>query len=174
MRWPAVCGQVNGRSEAPVPTDCPDGDFPMQTGSPRRETRLRSFRRLNTSGRFDVVVVGGGITGLTSAYLLKSLGKRVCLLERDRIVSGDSGRTTAHLTHVTDLRLTKLVKTFGRDQARLAWRAGEAAIDTVEEIIRRESIECDFQRVPGFLHAAIHGARGSRRFCAKRPCWPTS
>ena len=132
----------------------------MQTGSPWHETRLRSFRRLNTSGRFDVVVVGGGITGLTSAYLLKSLGKRVCLLERDRIVSGDSGRTTAHLTHVTDLRLTKLVKTFGRDQARLAWRAGEAAIDTVEEIIRRESIECDFQRVPGFLHAAIHGAKG--------------
>ena len=49
----------------------------------------------------DVVVVGAGLTGITTAYLLKQAGARVALLERDRIAAGDTSRTTAHLTYVT-------------------------------------------------------------------------
>ena len=51
------------------------------------------------------MVIGGGITGVTAAYLLKKAGKKVCLLERDRLGYVDTGLTTAHLTYVTDLRL---------------------------------------------------------------------
>ena len=63
----------------------------------------------------DVVVIGGGITGLTTAYLLAAAGRSVVLLERGRCAEIDTGHTSAHLTMVTDTRLTELVERFGRD-----------------------------------------------------------
>lgn len=120
-----------------------------------QDVALPRFAPIEKDTRCDVVVVGGGITGLTAAYLLKRAGKRVCLLERDRLGGGDTGRTTAHLTQVTDLRLSKLVDTFGRDSARLVWLGGAAAINTIEQLSRAEEIDCDFQRVPGFLHQSL-------------------
>jgi glycine/D-amino acid oxidase-like deaminating enzyme/nitrite reductase/ring-hydroxylating ferredoxin subunit len=111
--------------------------------------------QLSTAKRFDVVVIGGGITGLTAAYLLKQAGKKVCVLERDRIGSVDTGNTTAHLTMVTDLRLSKLAKTFGKDQARLVWLGGAAAVNTIEQIARRIPGGCRFKRIPGYLHASL-------------------
>lgn len=112
--------------------------------------------------KFDVVVIGGGITGLTSAYLLKQAGKKVAVVERDRIGSGDTGYTSAHLTYVTDLRAAELVDTFGLAAARLVWQAGATAIDAIEGIAADERVECDFRRVPGFLHAPRDG-KGSER-----------
>lgn len=99
------------------------------------------------------------MTGLTAAYLLKQEGKSVCVLERDKLGRGDTGCTTAHLTCVTDTRLTELVRTFGRDGARLAWTGGLTAIDTIERIVTHEGIACEFQRVPGFLHASYKAER---------------
>ena len=78
----------------------------------------------------DVVVVGGGITGLTAAYLLAKAGKRVIVLERGRCAATDTGHTSAHLTMVTDARLSELVKRFGRTHAQAVWDAGLAAIAT--------------------------------------------
>jgi glycine/D-amino acid oxidase-like deaminating enzyme/Rieske Fe-S protein len=135
------------------------GEIDMESKSVWREARVPTFARLKSSRRYDVAVVGGGICGMTAAYLLKRAGKRVCLLERERIGAVDTGNTTAHLTQVTDLRLSKLAKTFGDNAARLAWDAGAAAINTIEEIVNAENIDCDFRRVPGFLHAALKGKR---------------
>jgi glycine/D-amino acid oxidase-like deaminating enzyme/nitrite reductase/ring-hydroxylating ferredoxin subunit len=110
------------------------------------------FPSLTTkAAKFDAVVIGGGITGLTAAYLLKQAGKTVCLVERGRIGSVDTGLTTAHLTFVTDLRLPTLVKRFGKEAAQAMWRAGAVAIETIESISETEKIRCDFHRVPGFL-----------------------
>lgn len=119
--------------------------------------QLPAFPRLEKKLAVDVVVVGGGITGVTAAYLLKKAGLKVALLERDRIAGGDTGHTTAHLTRVTDLRLKEIVKTFGRDAARAVWDAGGAAIDQMATLIRSEEIDCDFRWVPGYLHAPLGG-----------------
>lgn len=121
-----------------------------------REKRATRFSPLAKSLRVDVCVVGGGITGLSAAYFLKRAGKSVCLLERDRLGSGDTGRTTAHLTCVTDVHLSQLVKVFGRESATLAWRAGTTAIHAIERIVDEHGIDCDFRRVPGYLHAALY------------------
>lgn len=119
---------------------------------------LPRFARLAHDITVDVVIVGGGITGLTSAYLLKKAGRRVAVIERSRCMAGDTGYTTAHLTAVTDHRLAALYKSFGGDHARAAWDAGFAAIAQIDECVRAGKIECDFGWVPGYLFAAGDGA----------------
>jgi glycine/D-amino acid oxidase-like deaminating enzyme/nitrite reductase/ring-hydroxylating ferredoxin subunit len=111
------------------------------------------FPAITADLRVDVLIIGGGITGITAAYLLKKAGRTVALIERGRMVMRDSGHTTAHVTCVTDARLPELVRTFGSDQARAAWEAGWAAIDQIETTVREEEIACEFTRVPGYLHA---------------------
>jgi glycine/D-amino acid oxidase-like deaminating enzyme/nitrite reductase/ring-hydroxylating ferredoxin subunit len=117
------------------------------------------FPPLSSDIRVDAAVIGGGNTGILAAYLMKRAGLSVALLERDRCAEADTGHTTAHLTYVTDLRLGKLVSRFGRAQAQAVWEAGEVAIQQIERIIERESIECNFARVPGYLHASISDDR---------------
>src|ERR1700722_13370728 len=129
----------------------------MKTTTAWDGVRSKRFPRLKKHSHFDVVVIGGGIAGLTAAYLLKKAGKTVCLLERDRLGNGDTGRTTAHLTAVTDSRISTLAKSFGKEAARLVWEAGEASINTIEAISREEKIACDFRRIPGYLHASLTG-----------------
>ena len=114
---------------------------------------LPTFTKFDTDLAVDVVVVGAGIVGVTAAFLLKKAGKTVALLERDRCAHADTGHTTAHITYVTDKRLTELVKTFGKDHAQAAWDAGHAAMDQIKSLVAEEKIECDFVIVPGYLHA---------------------
>ncbi|MBC7853127.1 MAG: FAD-dependent oxidoreductase [Pirellulaceae bacterium] len=121
--------------------------------------KLPKFSPVKKPGKFDVVVVGGGITGITAAYLLKKSGHTVALVERDRFAQVDTGHTTAHLTYVTDLRLAKLVKHFGVDHARAVWDAGKAAMQQIEKIVAEEGIDCGFQHVPGFLHQSLDAAK---------------
>jgi glycine/D-amino acid oxidase-like deaminating enzyme/nitrite reductase/ring-hydroxylating ferredoxin subunit len=103
----------------------------------------------------DVVIVGGGIAGLTAAYLLSRAGKTVALLERDRIAQVDTGHTTAHLTMATDTRLGELVNRFGRHHAQAAWDAGLAAIAQIDAIVREHRIQCAFEWVDAYLHAPV-------------------
>ena len=121
------------------------------------------FKKLAHDDHVDVVVVGGGITGLTAAYLLTAAGKSVALLERARCATVDTGHTTAHLTMVTDTPLSELVRTFGREHAQAAWDAGLAAIGQIDKIVREESIECEFAWVPGYLHAVRDRSRPSKQ-----------
>ena len=74
----------------------------------------------------------------------------------------DTGRTSAHLTMVTDTRFTDLEKRFGKAHAQAVFDAGLAAIAEIESIARDERIECDFQRVDGYLHAPNHQADESQ------------
>lgn len=99
------------------------------------------------------MVVGGGITGVTAAYLAKKSGKTVALLERERCGCRDSGHTTAHLTAFPDLSLSEIEKTFGEEGAMAVWAAGCAAIDQIVANVRTEEIDCDFRWAPGFFHA---------------------
>src|SRR5262245_45016391 len=68
----------------------------------------------------DVCIVGGGITGLTAAHLLRQAGKRVAIIEIGRIGCGETGHTTAHLTEVFDLDYSDVIQRFGLEGAQLA------------------------------------------------------
>jgi glycine/D-amino acid oxidase-like deaminating enzyme/nitrite reductase/ring-hydroxylating ferredoxin subunit len=119
------------------------------------ETGLPMSPVLDRDLTVDSLVVGGGITGITTAFLLAKAGCRVALVERRTLVSGDTRATTAHLTPVTDERLTSLVTSLGEERARRVWEAGAAAIDEIARIVTATGIECGFARVPGFLHAPV-------------------
>ncbi len=116
----------------------------------------------------DVVVIGAGITGITAAYLIKSAGLRVALIERERAAMVDTGHTTAHVTYVTDLRLSELVSVFGRDQACAVWDAGRLAIQQIETNVDTEKIDCDFRSAPGYLHEPLNGESEERARTALR------
>ena len=102
----------------------------------------------------DVLIIGGGITGATCAKLLAVTGQKVALLERDRLGSGDTSHTTAHLTYMTDTRLSEIVKACGEEAAAAGWNAGRAAIETIRELARASSDDFEFREVPGYLVAA--------------------
>jgi glycine/D-amino acid oxidase-like deaminating enzyme/nitrite reductase/ring-hydroxylating ferredoxin subunit len=102
----------------------------------------------------DTVVVGGGIAGLTTAYVLQKGGHQVILLEAWDIAAGETSRTTAHLSCVLDDGLAHLESVFGREQTRLAVESHKLAIDRIDAIVRDNNISCDFERVDGYLVAA--------------------
>lgn len=127
------------------------------------DTQLPHFESLSNDIQVDVAIVGGGITGITAAYLLKKAGKKVSILEKGTCADIYTGHTTAHLTCVTDTFLTDLVKNFGKDHAQAVWDAGHAAIDQIESIVTQEKIDCEFARVSGFLHSQINGGTKDER-----------
>lgn len=120
-------------------------------------SQMPRFRSLERDLRVDVGIIGAGITGLTAAYLLKRAGKTVVVIDRDRVGGIDTGRTTAHVTCVTDRDLAELVDDFGRDHAQAVWDAGLAAIAEIDTIVERESIDCHWSWVPGYKFAALNG-----------------
>src|SRR3954463_1997671 len=120
-----------------------------------RTASLPQFPALTNDLEVDVVIIGGGLTGITAAHLLKEAGAKVALLERQRCAAADTGHTTAHLTYVTDERLHHLVKVFGKDAAKTFWEGGIEAIDRISEIVRAKKMDCEFSWVPGYLHGSL-------------------
>ena len=107
---------------------------------------------LTRDERADVCVVGAGIAGLTTAYLLaKREGRRVVVLDDGPIAGGETCHTTAHLSNANDDRYHELERMHGERGARLAAESHTAAIDFIEEVVRAESIDCDFERLDGYL-----------------------
>ncbi|AUX21892.1 oxidoreductase [Sorangium cellulosum] len=102
----------------------------------------------------DVCVVGAGIAGLSTAYFLAKAGKSVVVLDNGSVGGGESGLTTAHITNALDRRWASLAKLHGVTALRAAARSHTSAIETVERIVREEEIDCDFERVHGYLFAA--------------------
>lgn len=115
--------------------------------------KLPSFPSLAADEHADVCIVGAGIAGLTSAYLLGRAGKFVIVLDDGSIASGETERTTAHLVTALDTRYFELERLHGEKGARLAAESHAAAIDQIEKIVAVEKIDCDFERVDGYLFA---------------------
>jgi len=99
----------------------------------------------------DVCVVGGGIAGLTTAYLAAREGLQVMVLDDGPIAGGESARTTAHLSNALDARYERVETVHGESGARLAARSHTEAIARIGKIVFDERIDCDFERVDGYL-----------------------
>lgn len=113
-----------------------------------------SYPSLSGNHQTDVAIIGAGITGLTTAYLLAKKGKKVTLVDKGQIVSGETMFTTAFLNYAIDAPLSELAKKFGKEKAIAVWESLEAAIDQVERIVNEEKIDCEFMRCSLYLFAA--------------------
>ena len=118
------------------------------------ETPVVEAPRLERDLECDVLVVGSGIAGLSTAYELAREGRRVTVIDRAGIGTGMTARTTAHLTTELDDRYSDLVRVRGEEQARAYYASQVAAVARIEAIVRREGIECDFGRLEGYLFPA--------------------
>ena len=99
----------------------------------------------------EVVVIGAGIAGLTTAYLLAGEGRRVVVVDEGQIGSGQTSRTSAHLASGLDDGFARVEKLLGVESTRVSHASHAAAIDKIEQISALEKIECDFARVEAFL-----------------------
>jgi glycine/D-amino acid oxidase-like deaminating enzyme/nitrite reductase/ring-hydroxylating ferredoxin subunit len=114
-------------------------------------TAERQYLPLIANIQADVVIVGGGLAGISVAYNLVNRGQSVVLLEDGLIASGETGRTTAHLASALDDRFYSLEKLFGKEKTRLIFQSHHEAIDFIEKTVKLENIDCDFKRVDGYL-----------------------
>ena len=114
-------------------------------------TEIRGRPDLEKDITADVCVVGAGIAGLTTAYLLGKEGKSVVVLDDRTIGGGETSRTTAHLVNALDDRYLNLEKLHGQRGAQLAADSHTAAIDRIEDIVGKERIQCKFERLDGYL-----------------------
>lgn len=109
------------------------------------------YSKLAQNKTTDVVIVGGGISGVTIAYCLCKSGKKVVLVEDGYIGSGETGRTTAHLASALDDRYYDLANLFGKDNTALIADSHRSAIDFIERTVNEEGVDCHFERVKGYL-----------------------
>ena len=114
-------------------------------------TDLPVFPQLHADLRVDVCIVGAGIAGLSIAYLLTRAGKTVAVLDDGPLAHGMTSMTTAHLTCVLDERYFELERMHGEEGARLAAESHLTAINRIETIVASEKIDCDFERLNGYL-----------------------
>src|SRR5688572_28190158 len=113
-----------------------------------------NFSPLDADTQADVCVVGAGISGLSVAYLLAKAGKTVAVLDDGEIGHGMTAATTAHVTCALDRRYSDIERIHGEEGARLAAQSHMAAVNRIEAIAANERIDCDFERVTGFLFRA--------------------
>lgn len=107
--------------------------------------------RLAADVEADVVVVGAGIAGMMTAYLLGREGKSVVVLDDGPIGGGETGRSTAHLSNAIDAGYHTIARLHGKHGARLTAESHTAAIDRIEQIAAEQGIDCDFERLDGYL-----------------------
>lgn len=115
-------------------------------------TTETNHHSLDTDVEVDATVIGGGLVGVTTAYLLQSEGLEVALIERDRVLNGATGNTTAKITWGHGLIYQRLEEKHGTDTARLYGRANAEGLDLLTRLVDESGIECDLDRKSNYVY----------------------
>lgn len=111
-----------------------------------------NYPTLEKDIKVDIVIIGGGITGITTALLLNNEGFKVALIEANKIVQGTTGYSTAYITSQHDIIYNKLINNIGVKKAKQYADANEGAIDFIESMVKKYNIDCDFSRLPAYIY----------------------
>ncbi|HLS80832.1 MAG TPA: FAD-dependent oxidoreductase [Steroidobacter sp.] len=137
-----------------------NGGAPASHSFWRASASAPQYPPLSAQLNVDVCVIGAGLAGLTTAWRLVSQGVSVAVIEALEIGAGETGRTTAHIA-IPDEGYAYLERVHGRGAARLVAESFAAAIDSIEATVREESIDCDFERVDGYLYSCSKNPRAA-------------
>ncbi|ARS54295.1 NAD(P)/FAD-dependent oxidoreductase [Kushneria konosiri] len=118
-----------------------------------RNLTLDNTAPLAGAQRFDVAIIGGGVTGCSAALHLAERGYRVALLEAGEIGAGASGRSGGQILPGLGTELSVIEKSLGHQAAREIWTMSREAVRLTEALIERHDIDCEYSR--GYVHAAI-------------------
>lgn len=110
-----------------------------------------SFPQLTSDVTADLCIVGAGIAGIQTAYEAIQAGLSVILIDAREALSGETGRTSGHLSSAMDDRFYELIKTFGEDGARKAYESHQYAIDRIGEIAKKEGIDCEYRKLKSVM-----------------------
>src|SRR5687767_2341220 len=108
-------------------------------------------RSITADQTYDVVIAGGGITGVSTALFLQQAGLRCVLIEAHTLCFGTTGGTTAHLNTLLDTPYTTIADNFSKEDAALVAQAARGAINTIKTNIEKHQIDCNFEETSGFL-----------------------
>ena len=103
------------------------------------------------SNETDILIIGGGITGLTTAYLMKNSNYKITLIDKSKIGMGVTSKTTAKINYLQGIIYQKLAKNFGVETSKLYYESQIEAIDIIKKIIKRNNISCDFEKVDSIV-----------------------
>ena len=107
------------------------------------------FPKLSSDTNCEVCIIGGGITGVSLAYILAGQGRDVVLLEAEHIGAGATGATSAHLDPLTDLRPSDLLERYGEKESKAILDSNFKAMNFIEAISRNHALSAEFKKVPG-------------------------
>ncbi|MFD2924777.1 FAD-dependent oxidoreductase [Halobacillus naozhouensis] len=126
--------------------------IPHTSNSLWRDLPIETFPTLSEDRQADVTVIGAGITGITTAYLLTKQGHNVILLEAGKIIEGTTGYTTAKITSQHGLIYSHLMETLGEEKAKLYYQANQDALTLIDHIRSEHDIDCDFSYQDAYVY----------------------
>lgn len=116
------------------------------------KTTRPSFLNLQEDIEADVCIIGAGITGIVTGYMLLETGLKICIIDKGEICSGVTENTTAKITSQHNLIYSYLIQSFGEEFAKKYFKANEEAIDLIEKIVTKEKIDCEFIRTNNYIY----------------------
>lgn len=119
----------------------------------RKQTGKIEGKEKIDSSKWNVIVIGGGMAGILTAYYLQEAGKKVLVLEAKEIASGQTERTTAKITSQHGVKYSTLIKTVGKEKAKLYAKANQEAITEYERLVKTLDIDCQFKRTTAYLYS---------------------
>lgn len=117
------------------------------------EINFKKRETLTQDIECDILVIGSGMAGILTAYLLTKSGREVVVIDAKGTASGVTKNTTAKITSQHDLIYDSIIKDFGEEGARQYAKANELAIQKYKEIIDEENIDCDFERKDAYVYS---------------------
>lgn len=115
-------------------------------------TPKTDYPELDSDIKVDTAIIGGGLVGISTAYLLKKEGLKVAVIDSDKIIMGTTGHTTAKITSQHGLIYTRIKEQLGEENAKQYADANEYAISFIENLVKQENIDCDFSFQPAYVY----------------------